>query len=181
MRTEDPQPIRLADYQAPDFTIDEVSLDVALDADRTVVRSRLEMRRLGAANAPLRLDGEALELIAVRVDGKALTASDYTVDATSLTLPNVPDAFVLEIENAFSPRANTELSGIYLSGVRIFSQCEAEGFRRITYFLDRPDVLSRYAVRIEGDKAAFPIMLSNGNRVGAGDLEIGRASCRERV
>jgi len=81
---------------------------------------------------------------------------------------------VLEIENAFSPRANTELSGIYLSGVRIFSQCEAEGFRRITYFLDRPDVLSRYAVRIEGDKAAFPIMLSNGNRVGAGDLEGGR-------
>jgi len=174
MRTEDPQPIRLADYQAPDFAIDDVNLDVALDADRTVVRSRLEMRRQGAADASLRLDGEALELICVRVDGRELTASDYTLDATSLTLPGLPDSFTLEIETAFSPRLNTALSGIYLSGDRIFSQCEAEGFRRITYFLDRPDVLSRYVVRIEGDKATFPILLSNGNLEGSGDLDGGR-------
>jgi aminopeptidase N len=174
MRTETPQPVRLEDYRPPAFLVDEAELTFSLDPDRTLVRSRLTMRRTGSPGGPLRLDGEAIELLGVRVDGLTLSPRDYVRDDTGLTLSELPDAFTLEIETAFSPRENTALSGIYLSGERIFSQCEAEGFRRITYFLDRPDVLARYSVRIEGDKAAFPILLSNGNLVGSGELPDGR-------
>ncbi|MCG8441672.1 MAG: aminopeptidase N [Caulobacterales bacterium] len=174
MRTEEPPAVRLADYAPPAFQIPDVRLDARLDADRTEVRATYQVRRTGPADAPLRLDGQALELTRVAIDGRTLAASDYQLTDEALTIPNVPDTFTLEIDTVFSPRANTALSGIYLSGERIFSQCEAEGFRRITYFLDRPDVLSTYAVRIEGDKEAFPTLLSNGNRVGAGDLADGR-------
>jgi aminopeptidase N len=174
MRTETPQPVRLEDYRPPVFLVDEAELAFQLDPDRTLVRSRLRMRRIGPAGAPLRLDGEAIELLGVRVDELTLSPREYVRDATGLLLSGLPDAFTLDIETAFSPRDNTALSGIYLSNERIFSQCEAEGFRRITYFLDRPDVLARYCVRIEGDKAHFPIMLSNGNLVGSGELPDGR-------
>jgi aminopeptidase N len=174
MRTETPQPIRLEDYRPPAFLVDEAALSFLLDPDRTVVRSRLNMRRTGATGGPLRLDGEAIELIGVRVDGLTLSPRDYVCDEAGLTLSGLPDAFTLEIETAFSPRQNTALSGIYLSSERIFSQCEAEGFRRITYFLDRPDVLARYSVRIEADKARFPTLLSNGNLHDSGDLPEGR-------
>jgi aminopeptidase N len=174
MRTETPQPIRLEDYLPPAFLVDEVALDVALDPDRTMVRSTLKVRRQGAKNGALKLDGEVLELLGVKVDGLTLHPRDYVLEHDSLTLPGLPDACTIEIETAFSPRENTALSGIYLSNERIFSQCEAEGFRRITYFLDRPDVLARYSVRIEGDRKRFPIMLSNGNLVGSGELAGGR-------
>jgi aminopeptidase N len=173
MRTETPQPVRLEDYRPPAFLVDDITLDVALDPDRTVVRSVLSVRR-NRAGEPLRLDGEAIELLSVRVDGAALSPQDYVLDNASLTIPDAPDVFTLEVETVFSPRENTALSGIYLSNERIFSQCEAEGFRRITYFPDRPDVLARYIVRIEGDKARFPILLSNGNLAGSGDLPDGR-------
>ena len=148
MRTDTPQPVRLDAYAPPPFRVDDAALDIALDPDHTIVRSRLKMRREGAGDAPLTLDGEALELLSVRLDGRLLDPIGYRVNDTSLEIDDLPDAFTLEIETAFSPRANTALSGVYLSNDRIFSQCEAEGFRRITYFLDRPDVLARYAVRI---------------------------------
>jgi aminopeptidase N len=174
MRTETPQPVRLEEYEPPAFLVDDVTLDVALDPDRTVVRSILSMRRNGEGGDALRLDGEAIELLSVRLNGLTLSPREYFLDHAGLTLSGLPEAFNLEIETAFSPRENTALSGIYLSNERIFSQCEAEGFRRITYFPDRPDVLARYAVRIEGDKARFPTLLSNGNLVGSGDLPNGR-------
>ena len=174
MRTDTPQPVRLEDYEPPAFRVDDVALDVSLDPDRTVVRSCLKMTRQGGADAPLTLDGEALELLSVKLDGRILDPLGYRVTESALVIDDVPNVFTLEVETAFSPRANTALSGVYLSGERIFSQCEAEGFRRITYFPDRPDVLSRYAVRIEADKAQFPTLLSNGNLEASGDLDGGR-------
>ncbi|MGD2132617.1 MAG: aminopeptidase N [Maricaulaceae bacterium] len=173
MRTETPQPVRLKDYQAPDFLIDETRLDFCLDPERSRVRSKIKVRRNGAHDAPLKLDGEAIGFISAAIDGRTLAAADYEVGETSLTIPNVPDAFTLEIENEFSPKTNTALSGIYISGERFFSQCEAEGFRRITYFLDRPDVLSTFSVRIEAS-TDYPTLLSNGNMTGSGQLEGGR-------
>ncbi len=174
MRTDEPRPIRLSDYRPPDFTIEEVALEVALDADLTRVKAKSRVRRLGAPDAPLSLHGENLELVSVKIDRKRVGKRRLTLKPDGLVIADAPNTFTLEIETTFSPRENTALSGIYLSGDRIFSQCEAEGFRRITYFLDRPDVLARYSVRIEGDKTAFPTLLSNGNLVRAGDLEDGR-------
>ncbi len=176
MRTDiAPTPIRLADYRAPDFLIDSVRLEVALDPKRAIVSSRLDMRRNAVgAGAPLRLNGESLDLISVMLDGETLPRGRYVVDDKFLTIPDVPDAFTLEIKTACAPEANTALSGLYMSNGMFCTQCEAEGFRRITYFLDRPDVLARYTVRIEADKANCPVLLANGNPVAAGDLPGGR-------
>ncbi|MEQ1931817.1 MAG: aminopeptidase N [Parvularculaceae bacterium] len=177
MRTDvAPQPIRLADYKAPDFLIDTVDLNVALDAKRTIVAAKLTLRRnaAGGASAPLILNGESLDLISVALDGEVLARSRYIVDEKFLTLADVADAFTLEIKTACAPEANTALSGLYMSNGMFCTQCEAEGFRRITYFLDRPDVLARYSVRIEAEKAANPVLLANGNLVAAGDLADGR-------
>jgi aminopeptidase N len=171
-----PQPVRLADYRPPDFLIDEVRLDVALDPRRTRVRSRLTMRRSrnSAPGAPLVLDGEALELLSVALDGAPLAAERFARGDRTLTLAGVPDAFTLEIETACAPAANTALSGLYMSNGMFCTQCEAEGFRRITYYLDRPDVLAKFHVRIEADRRIAPVLLANGDPAGAGDLGGGR-------
>ncbi len=174
MRTDAAAPVRLVDYRPPAFAIPETRLDIALDGARTVVRARLTVERREAGEAPLELDGERLELIAVTVDGRRLSPGDYTHDDTSLVIPGLGERAIVETEVAFSPKDNTALSGIYLSQNRLFSQCEPEGFRRITYFLDRPDILSRFEVRLEGDHERFPHLLSNGNRVDAAVLPNGR-------
>ncbi|MBI1366055.1 MAG: aminopeptidase N [Alphaproteobacteria bacterium] len=177
MRTDTPPPtIRLSDYRPPDYLIDHVDLDVALDPKRTAVKARLAMRRApGAADdAPLVLNGEKIELISICLDGDALSPSRYELGEETLTVREPPAKFTLEIKTACAPEANTALSGLYLSNGMFCTQCEAEGFRRITYFLDRPDVLARYSVRIEADKAAYPVLLANGNRTGGGDLAGGR-------
>ena len=174
MRTDTPQPIRLADYTPPAFLIDRVDLDFHLEPAATVVKARLQVRRDGAAGAPLVLDGVRLKLVSVAIDGRALEASAYQLTAETLTIPNVPDAFVLETEVLIDPQANTYLEGLYMSGGRFCTQCEAEGFRKVTYWPDRPDVLSRFTVRMDADKAAYPRLLSNGNLVESGDLEGGR-------
>jgi len=174
MRTEEPRAIHLKDYRAPDYHIAEISLDFALDPLATRVKATSKVTRTGAAGAPLMLDGEELKLISVAIDGRALGADAYVLGDTSLTLSNLPDAFTLEIVTEISPEHNTTLNGLYTSKGMFCTQCEAEGFRRITYFLDRPDNLAVYTTRIEADKKAYPILLSNGNPIGHGDLPGGR-------
>jgi aminopeptidase N len=174
MRTETPQPIRLSDYRPPAFLIDGVSLDFGLRPSATRVKAKLEVRRNGGGAEPLTLDGVRLKLQSVRLDGLALEKGGYQVTDEQLIIDGVPDAFTLETEVLIDPQANTFLEGLYMSGGRFCTQCEPEGFRKITYWLDRPDVLSRFTVRMEADKAACPRLLSNGNLMESGDLEGGR-------
>jgi aminopeptidase N len=171
------QTIRLADYRPPDFLIDSVALSFELGEDATRVKSRLAVRRNPQSldkTAPLRLDGEEMELLSVALDGEALGANRYRLDAESLTLADVGERFTLEIETKIKPQDNTQLSGLYKSGGNFCTQCEPEGFRRITYFLDRPDVMARFETVIAGDKRLYPVLLSNGNPVASGEGPEGR-------
>jgi aminopeptidase N len=173
MRHPSTAAIRLADYRPADFAIDSVELDFILHPTATRVCARLTLRRnpAGTPDAPLVLDGDDLILLGVKLDGQALGPGEYEATPDRLTLTAVPDApFTLEIDTELNPSGNTQLSGLYRSGSAYCTQCEAEGFRRITYFLDRPDVLSVYTTRIEAEKSEAPILLSNGNPVEHGDI-----------
>ncbi|OGO91949.1 MAG: aminopeptidase N [Coxiella sp. RIFCSPHIGHO2_12_FULL_42_15] len=166
MSQRKPRTIYLKDYQPTDFLIDAIYLHVDLHEAVTEVKSILKCRRNPSAatsKAPLRLDGEAMTLKAVYLDGKAISEQDYQVDAVSLTLLHVPDEFTLETVVDIKPQENKALSGLYKSGPNFCTQCEAEGFRRITYFLDRPDVMTRFTTTITADKTRYPVLLSNGN------------------
>jgi len=177
MSRSQPQAIRREDYRAPDYRIDSVDLDFDLEPSSTRVKARLEMRASydrDAETRPLILAGNKLELVRLALDGRELAEGEYETTPESLTLPEVPAAFTLEIETRIDPEANTALSGLYVAGGIFCTQCEAEGFRRITYFLDRPDVLATYRTTIRADKAAYPVLLSNGNLEDEGDLESGR-------
>ncbi len=173
MHSDIPNPTRLEDYRPPAFLIDDVSLEFDLDPHATRVKAKLVIRRNGDHAEPLRLNGERLKPISAAIDGRALGAAEHTIDNEWLTVPNVPDAFTLDTEVEIDPTANTELSGLYVSAVRFCTQCEAEGFRRITWFADRPDVLARYTVRINAPRE-FRHLLSNGNLVESGDLTDGK-------
>jgi aminopeptidase N len=174
MRTETPQPIRLSDYRPPAFLIDAVELGFRLEPNATRVTSRLSIRRNGDHAEPLRLDGVRLRPIAFAIDGTALAEGAVEVTEEDVTIASVPDAFVLETEVEIDPENNKALEGLYMSAGRFCTQCEAEGFRKITWFADRPDVLSRFTVRIEADAADYPRLLSNGNLMEAGELPGGR-------
>ena len=178
MKPETPQPILLADYAPPEFLIDKVDLAIVLDPSRTKVTSKLAIRRNPNATSSvgaLRLDGEFLELARIAIAAKILTNSDYTADDSGITIHTPPSSpFTLHVTTYVNPQANTALQGIYLSRGVYCSQCEAQGFRRITYFLDRPDVLSIYTVRVEADLATAPILLANGNPVERGTLNKGQ-------
>ncbi len=174
---EAPRTTYLKDYRPPDYLIETVNLEFDLREHGTVVRSLLTVvcnhdRCKGIL--PLVLNGKGPRLRKVLLDGRPLTERDYKLDAESLLLLPVPERFVLEIEAEIDPRDNTELAGLYLSGPMYCTQCEAEGFRRITYFPDRPDVMSRFFTTIVADKKTHPVLLSNGNRIGSGDLPDGR-------
>src|SRR5579862_4260569 len=173
-----PQATRLADYRPPDFLVDTVDLVFDLGAADTRVAAHLMVRRNPAAatpGAPLRLDGDELELVRLALDGRPLAADEYRQEPDgALIVPRVPGSFALDIETRIVPERNTALSGLYVSGGNFCTQCEPEGFRRITYFLDRPDVMARYTVTIRAEKARFPVLLSNGNPAGGGDLADGR-------
>jgi aminopeptidase N len=164
----------LKDYAPPAYLIDAVALDVSLDPKAARVVSTLTMRPNPAATTsgqPLVLDGEALTLQSIALNGKALAPGDYTLAPGSLAIDTVPaEPFTLEIVTLCDPEANTELSGLYRSNGTYCTQCEPEGFRRITYFVDRPDVLAVYTVRIEADREAAPVLLSNGNPVQSGEI-----------
>ena len=164
-------PIRLADYRPTDYLIDKVDLDISLDPKATRVISRLSLRPnpAGQPGAALKLDGGALNPVRVTLDGKALDfASIATPDRLIIAQPPT-QPFVLEVETLLDPSANTQLEGLYRSGSAYCTQCEAEGFRRIAYYLDRPDVLSVFTTRIEADKEEAPVLLGNGNCIESGD------------
>lgn len=176
MRTDISQPIRLKDYRPPDWLVDTVHLDVALHPTQAKVRATLALKpNPQAAAAPLVLDGDGLTLVSLKVNGVALPADSYIAGPDSLTIPQPPSGpFTLEIETLVDPTANTQLSGLYRSSGTYCTQCEAEGFRRITYFPDRPDVMAIYTTRIEADKAEAPVLLANGNLTESGELPGGR-------
>lgn len=161
--------VYLKDYTPPDFLIPQVRLEFELSDEVANIRAILSVQRNGAHTRPLVLDGEQLRLVAVTLEQKKLAESDYNLDERSLTLPQVPDQFELIIDTQMQPKANTQLSGLYQSSGNFCTQCEAEGFRRISYFLDRPDVLSVYQVRLSANRAACPVLLSNGNLSAQGD------------
>ncbi len=166
--------VRLKDYRPPDFQFDEVALEFDLGEETTRVRAVFSLRRNGDHERPLVLDGEGLTLADVKLDGRPLAADAYRVDDASLTVDRVPDTFELEVQTLIRPQDNTELSGLYRSSGNFCTQCEAEGFRRITYFLDRPDVLARYTTAIAADRQKYPVLLSNGNLIEQSALEDGR-------
>lgn len=173
MRAEEAPLIRLEDYRPSDWLIDTVDLDITLDSRETRVRSLLSLRPnpAGQPGAPLVLDGDELALASLTLDGAALDAGSYAATPQALTIHAPPQrAFTLTVETVLNPSANTKLMGLYRSSNAYCTQCEAEGFRRITYFLDRPDVMSVYTVRLEALKAEAPVLLSNGNRVATGDV-----------
>ena len=174
MRDASPQAIRLADYTPPAFLVSHVELEVDIREGAATVRSTLKLARNPVhpgKPGPLVLDGRHLELLSVSVDGRALTGQEYACDDEHLTIASVPDAFTLETTVRFDPWANTRLEGLYASKAGLVTQCEAEGFRCITYFIDRPDVMARYTATICADKARFPRLLANGNLVARGEGE----------
>src|SRR5690349_12633092 len=163
--------IHREDYRPPDWLVPEISLDFDLDPEKTRVRASFEVVRNGKHDRPLRLDGDGPKLLGVHVDGQP---ANYRMEGPTLVLDLVGERVTVETEVEISPAANTKLMGLYASGGNLCTQCEAEGFRRITFFPDRPDVLSRYRVRMEADIARFPVLLSNGNPVDSGETANGR-------
>ncbi|CAM3453304.1 aminopeptidase N [Bordetella sputigena] len=175
MRTESSVTVYRKDYQPYPFDIPEVALAFDLDPDATTVTSRLAVRRrAGHESAPLQLDGSELELVSVAVDGRLLGKDEYSVDDHTLTLPGLGASASIDIVSRCRPSANSTLMGLYVSGGNFFTQCEAEGFRRITWFADRPDVMSRYRVTLRAG-AEYPVLLSNGNLLEQRTLPDGRA------
>ena len=171
-----PQTTYLKDYRPPAYLITTVALDIDIQTDTTVVRAVLEMSRNPAAepSTSLVLHGDGLTLVQVAVDGRPLDASEYVLDSEHLTVTAVPAHFTLTTVVHIFPEKNTQLMGLYASQDGYFTQCEAEGFRRITFFLDRPDVMSRYTTVIHAERARFPLLLSNGNLAGSGEETDGR-------
>jgi aminopeptidase N len=177
MRTDQARPVRLADYQPPDWLVDTVELDFALDPTATRVKATLMLKPNPArpAGAPITLDGDGINLVSLSIDGEPLPADHFDATPDRLTITQAPPRpLKLTIETRVDPAANTQLSGLYRSRTTYCTQCEAEGFRRITYFPDRPDVMAIYTTRIEADRAAVPVLLSNGNLIDQGDLANGR-------
>ncbi|MDE2428898.1 MAG: aminopeptidase N, partial [Burkholderiales bacterium] len=170
-----PQAIFRKDYVAPGFWVDTVEMGFDLDLNETHVATRMTMRRNHAsAEKDLVLFGESLKLLQLRMNGVNLKKTAYKIEGETLRIANAPDDVVLEIETQINPLKNTSLSGLYASNGNFFTQCEAEGFRKITWFPDRPDVMAKYTVMLRADKKKFPVLLSNGNLIAEGDLGDGR-------
>ncbi|MDB5746408.1 MAG: pepN [Massilia sp.] len=175
MRTDTPQTIYRKDYTPPSYLVDTVELGFDLDPARTIVANRMTMRRNpDSAQREIALYGENLELVALRMNGKLLAANDYRIEGSLLTIPESPDEVTLEIETICAPELNTTLNGLYTSNGNFYTQCEAEGFRAITWFPDRPDVMAVFTVMLRADKEKYPVLLSNGNLVEEGELPDGR-------
>lgn len=166
----------LKDYQVSNHLIDKVDLYIELGEDETIITSQLSVRANPVAKSDTNkivLDGEDLTLLSLKLNDKVLSFSQYQVDATSLTILQVPEKFVLDIKTSIKPQENLALSGLYKTNNIFCTQCEAEGFRRITYFLDRPDILSKYTTTIVANKQSYPVLLSNGELVDSDDLAEG--------
>jgi len=177
MRTEQPKVIYLKDYQAPEYLIDETNLTFELYEDHTLVHAQLVMRRnpeRGDGLPPLVLDGQQLELLSVALDDQTLEAGQYQLDENHLTLQPTAKTFTVDSTVRIHPESNTALEGLYKSGKMFCTQCEAEGFRKITYYLDRPDVMSSFTTTLSAEQHRYPVLLSNGNPVASGSEEGGR-------
>lgn len=177
MKDDAPKVIYLKDYRKPAFLIPEIDLNFDLYESLTRVRSKMKVVRnpdASGRNEALVLNGERLKLIGVKLNGQILSESAYALTDSLLTIPGVPEAFELEIENEIRPAENKALEGLYVSGPIFCTQNEPEGFRKITYFIDRPDIMARYTTTITADRALCPVLLSNGNPVGRGELADGR-------
>ncbi len=164
--------VRLVDYKVPDFLVRKADLDIDIQKDHAKVSSRLKVVRNGKSKnkkAPLFLNGEAQKLARIAIDGRVLKKSDYKLTPHGLTIPGMPDKAVVEIISTHDPYNNTTLSGLYASGGMLSTQCEAEGFRRISYYPDRPDVMAKFRVTIHADKKKYPILLANGNLIKSGN------------
>ena len=162
--------IYLKDYQAPEFKVLSCKMNFNLEPDKTIVSTYYQIEALTEART-LILDGEGLQLLSLEIDGKALSENAYTTDKQSLNITQVPEKFELHIQTQIAPSKNTSLNGLYQSGDMLCTQCEAQGFRRITYSFDRPDVLTTYTVKLTADKALYPVLLSNGNLVEQGNVQ----------
>jgi len=173
-----PPVIHREDYRPPFWLVPRIALEFDLAPDATRVKARLEVTRAGTHDRPLRLDGDGLMPLAVRVDGEALAPADWRMEGGTLIVALPGKAHVVETEVEIAPAANTQLMGLYASGGLLCTQCEPEGFRRITFFPDRPDILARYEVTMRADKAAYPVLLANGDPVEQGDLPGGRHFAR---
>src|SRR5512145_1281725 len=158
MREPLPKAIHLKDYAPPAFRVDAVELDVDIREDHALVKARLAIRRNSAG--PLVLDGDELELVSVALNGKLLGKGELSLTPDKLTIPEVPGAFTLDTVSRILPHKNTKLEGLYATQNGFVTQCEAEGFRRITWFIDRPDVMAVYTTTVRAD---YPVLLSNGN------------------
>ena len=174
MRTDVPLLVKLEAYKPYPYEIENVTLHFDLSPDKTIVKSWMKVRRTGDIEMPMELDGEGLNLRGLLVDSAPVPSAEMDITETKLILLTPPAEFDLYTEVEIAPAANTALSGLYMSGGRFCTQCEAVGFRRITYWPDRPDVMSRFTVRLEADKETYPILLSNGSPGQAGDLSDGR-------
>ncbi len=174
MKEGQPQAVYLKDYTPPEFLIDQVSLDFRLGEEETFVTSRMQIRcnpNSSETTSCLELHGEELDLQYIELDKQRLLTDQYSLTDESLSIANVPQQFTLTIQTRITPQSNTSLEGLYKSSGNFCTQCEAQGFRKITYFLDRPDVMSKYTVRIQADKTRYPVLLSNGNLKEAGLCE----------
>ncbi len=175
MRTDTPQTIYRKDYTPPSYLVETVEIGFDLELDLTIVANRMTLRRNPASkSSDIVLNGEGLKLIKLRMNGKVLKRSEYKLSKDHLTIANAPQEAVLEIETHIEPSKNTSLSGLYTSNKNFFTQCEAEGFRKITFFPDRPDVMAKYTVMLRANKKNFPVLLANGNLLEEGDLGDGR-------
>ncbi len=178
MRNPSPKPIHLKDYRSPSILIDHVNLLIDLEEQRTRVTSTLHIRpnpEAGSEAGTLMLQGEQLQLVSLKLNGILMDASSYRRSDEALTLMSIPSGpFELEVVTDIDPASNTSLEGLYLSGGMFCTQCEAQGFRKITYFMDRPDIMATYKVTLQADKSRYPVLLANGNLEGSGDLLNGR-------
>ncbi|KAK6263130.1 hypothetical protein QUC31_008946 [Theobroma cacao] len=172
-KMDTPKEIFLKDYKSPDYYFDTVDLKFSLGEEKTIVASKITVfPRVEGSSSPLVLDGVDLKLISIKVNGKELKEGDYYLDPRRLTLPSPPSGkFTLEIDTEIHPQKNTSLEGLYKSSGNFCTQCEAEGFRKITFYQDRPDIMAKYTCRIEADKSLYPVLLSNGNLIEQGALE----------
>ena len=165
MKEERARTIYRKNYTPPNYRVTEIGLEFKLYENETIVQSKLKIESLEKdlfKPNPLVLDGEQLELLEIKLDGTSLQSQQYQIETSSLTIPSVPESFDLEIKVRIHPEKNTSLEGLYRSGTMFCTQCEAEGFRRITYFPDRPDVMARYKTRLEADSERYPVLLPTG-------------------
>ena len=173
MKTDTPKIIKLSEYRKPSFVVETIDLVVHLENTKTLVQSKMKIKKNTEDVSPLILNGEELQLKSLKLNGKLLNEVDYTLSEDQLIIKDVPSEFTLEIENTIHPEANKTLDGLYKSGTIFCTQNEPEGFRRITYYVDRPDNMAKFTTKIIADKKLYPILLCNGNPIAKGDLENG--------